>query len=169
MYYAPIRADIEKVKNNVHNTRINRQTRDLHAALLDIVAFINSPTNDEALIKDAAIPLDRALFPLLLTIERRGPIGVVQLADMSGRDHTTISRQVAKLEELGLIIRQGNPSDRRSREAVVSTTGKKMTDAVVAARERLARKLFSDWDTTEISEFVRLAQKFAAGMMALRG
>ena len=156
------------VNNNVQNTHISQQTRDLHAALVDIVAFINSPTNDAALIEDAAIPLDRALFPLLLTIGRRGPIGVVELAEMTGRDHTTISRQVARLEELGLVIRQAHPKDKRSREAIISPAGKTMTDAVDAARERLARRLFADWEATDISELVRLAQKFAAGMTALR-
>jgi len=60
------------------------------------------PQNDEALVRDAAIPLDRALFPLLVAVERFGPIGVVDLADRVGRDYTTVSRQVARLESLGL-------------------------------------------------------------------
>jgi len=53
---------------------------------------------DTALIREAGIFLDRALFPLLVGIERKGPIGVGELADLVSREYTTVSRQVAKLE-----------------------------------------------------------------------
>src|SRR5580700_7900864 len=103
----------------VQNTHIDEQLRQLHGALLDIVAAINRPQRDEALIREAGIPLDRALFPLLVSVERFGPIGVVDLADRIGRDYTTVSRQVAKLPSLGLIERRDNDADRRVREAAV--------------------------------------------------
>jgi MarR family len=56
-------------------------------------------------------------------IERFGPIGVVDLADRIGRDYTTVSRQVAKLDELGLVRRQAGVGDGRVREAVVTPQG----------------------------------------------
>ena len=59
-------------------------------------------------------------FRYLFGIERFGPIGVVELADRVGRDYTTVSRQVAKLESLGLVDRRGSAMDRRVREAVVT-------------------------------------------------
>ena len=113
-------------------------------ALLDIVGVMNRPQRDEALIKEAGIPLDRALFPLLVGIERFGPIGVVDLADRVGRDYTTVSRQVAKLESLGLVERRGSAADRRVREAVITPKGKAMTDLVDAARERIGRAIFEN-------------------------
>jgi hypothetical protein len=79
----------------VQNTHISAKLRELHGAVLDIVGAMNRPQRDEALIKEAGIPLDRALFPLLVSIERRGPIGVVELADRVGRDYTTVIREVA--------------------------------------------------------------------------
>lgn len=146
---------------NVQNTHIDDQIRGLHASLLDIVAVINRPQRDDVLIKAAGIPLDRALFPLLVNIERFGPIGVVELADRNGRDHTTVSRQVAKLESLGLIERHANATDRRMREAIVTVKGKAMTDRVDAAREKIGRAVFSDWDERDIKDLVRLTRKFA--------
>ena len=107
---------------------------------------MNRPQRDESLIKEAGIPLDRALFPLLVGIERFGPIGVVELADRVGRDYTTVSRQVAKLESLGLVERRGSAADRRVREAVITPKGKAMTDLVDAARERIGRAIFETWD-----------------------
>jgi DNA-binding MarR family transcriptional regulator len=145
----------------MQNTHISDQLRQLHIALLDIVSVMNRPQRDEALIKEAGIPLDRALFPLLVGIQRFGPIGVVELADRVGRDYTTVSRQVAKLESLGLAERQGSVADRRVREAVITPKGKAMTDLVDAARERMGRGIFETWDMHEIEALVRLMRKFA--------
>jgi DNA-binding MarR family transcriptional regulator len=148
-------------RKNVQNTHIGDQLRRLHRAVLDIVGIINRPQGDDVLIKAAGIPLDRALFPLLVVIERFGPIGVVDLADRVGRDYTTVSRQVAKLESLGLVARQASSVDRRVREAVVSARGKAMTDRVDAARERISRTIFETWETPDIDNLVRLMRKFA--------
>jgi DNA-binding MarR family transcriptional regulator len=146
----------------VQNTHIRpRQIRELHAALLDIVGVMNRPQRDEALIKEARIPLDRALFPLLVGVARFGPIGVVDLADRVGRDYTTVSRQIAKLESLDLVARQASAADRRVRQAIVTSKGKAMTDLVDAARERIGRRVFQTWDRREIDELVRLMRKFA--------
>ena len=151
-------------RKKVQNTHISAQLRDLHAAVLDIVGAMNRPQRDEALIKEAGIPLDRALFPLLVSVERFGPIGVVELADRIGRDYTTVSRQVAKLESLGLVERHGNAADRRVREAVVSPKGRAMTERVDAARDRIGRAIFKTWDARDIDDLTRLMRKFADAM-----
>jgi DNA-binding MarR family transcriptional regulator len=148
-------------RKRVRNTHMGNQLRQLHEAVLDIVSVMNRPRRDEVIIRDAGIPLDRALFPLLVGIERFGPIGVVELADRVGRDYTTVSRQVAKLDSLGLVERQGSVADRRVREAVVTPKGKSMTDLIDAARERIGRGIFEAWDMHEIDELVRLMRKFA--------
>jgi DNA-binding MarR family transcriptional regulator len=145
----------------MQNTHIRNRLRELHGALLDIASVMNRPQRDEALIKEAGIPLDRALFPLLVSVERFGPIGVVELADRVGRDYTTVSRQVAKLESLGLVERQEDVADRRVRETVITPKGKAMTDLVDAARDRIGRAIFKTWDAHDIDELVRLMRKFA--------
>jgi DNA-binding MarR family transcriptional regulator len=148
-------------RKKVQNTHIDARLRELHGALLDIVSVMNRPQRDEVLIKEAGIPLDRALFPLLVGIERFGPIGVVELADRVGRDYTTVSRQVAKLETLGLVARQASIADARVREAVPTAKGKAMTALVDAARLRIGRAIFRAWEADEVDQFVRLMRRFA--------
>ncbi|WP_298271289.1 MarR family winged helix-turn-helix transcriptional regulator [uncultured Bradyrhizobium sp.] len=145
----------------VQNTHNRETVRALHEALIDIVGVMNRPQRDEQMVREAGISLERALFPLLVVIERRGPIGVVELADRVGRDYTTVSRQIAKLENLGLVARQAGAGDRRVREAIVTPKGRTMTDAVDAARERLADAVFTGWDMRDVQELVRLMRKFA--------
>jgi DNA-binding MarR family transcriptional regulator len=146
---------------NVQNTHIDARLRQLHLAMLEIAGAMNRPQNDEILVREAGIALDRALFPLLVVIERFGPIGVVDLAGRVGRDYTTISRQVAKLESLGLVERRGSAADRRVRQAVVTEKGKAMTDRLDAARNRLSRMIFATWEEEDIDDLVRLMGKFA--------
>jgi DNA-binding MarR family transcriptional regulator len=148
-------------RKRVQNTHIGDQVRALHEALIDIVGVINRPQGDAMMVREAGIPLDRALFPLLVVIERRGPIGVVDLADRVGRDYTTVSRQVAKLESLGLIARAAAAADRRVSQASVTAKGKAMTDAVDLTRERLVGALFATWEERDVEELVRLMRKFA--------
>lgn len=148
-------------RKSVQNAHMSGLIRSLHEALIDIVTVMNSPQRDEMMVRKAGISLDRALFPLLVGIERRGPIGVVELASGVGRDYTTVSRQVAKLESLGLVERQSGDTDRRVRQAIVTPKGRAMTDAVDAARERIARSIFATWEEHDVEELVRLMRKFA--------
>jgi DNA-binding MarR family transcriptional regulator len=148
-------------RKNVRNTHIGNQIRNLHGALIDIVSVINSPRRDETLIRNAEIPLDRALFPLLVVVDMYGPIGVVDLAERVGRDYTTVSRQIAKLQSLDLVERNPDTKDRRSRESVITAKGKAMTSAVDAAREKMLSRVFKAWDSRKVDEFVRLLRKFA--------
>lgn len=149
------------VSRNMQNTHINAKLRELHGALLEIVSVMNRPQRDEAMVRAAGISLDRALFPLLVLVERRGPIGVVELADRVGRDYTTVSRQVAKLETLGLVDRQESATDRRVREAVVTEKGKALTDRIDEARAKMGMAIFASWDAQDVEDLVRLMVKFS--------
>jgi len=93
-------------------------------------------------------------------IERYGPIGVVDLADGVGRDHTTVSRQVVKLERLGLIRRRPGSSDRRINEAIITDQGQRLTRALDAARVRLAAPILANWTEQDFSELVRMLRRF---------
>ncbi|KND59951.1 Transcriptional regulator, MarR family [Candidatus Burkholderia verschuerenii] len=148
-------------KQNMQDAHISGRIRELHLALIRIVGVMNRPEVDERMVQASGIALDRALFPVLVTVERFGPIGMVDLAGRVGRDHTTMSRQVGKLESHGLVERRADETDGRVRRVVVTPKGKAMTDAVDQARERMGRALFADWEQQEMDEFVRLLRKFA--------
>lgn len=144
----------------MRNTHISQLYRPLHEALLDLVGFFNRPQNDAVLVREAGVSLDRALFPLLVRIQRRGPLGVGELADLVGRDYTTVSRQVAKLESLDLVTRRPGKADRRVTEAVVTEKGQEVSELFDAARERLAQKALADWSEQDLQELARLLRRF---------
>jgi DNA-binding MarR family transcriptional regulator len=139
---------------------MSTELRDIHTAMMDLVGLANRPQADDVLIHEAGLSLDRALFPLLTRIARRGPVGVVELADLAGRDHSVVSRQVAKLEAMGLVERRTGAKDRRVREAVATDKGREMTAALDAARSRLAAPLLEKWSADDLGDLARLLRRF---------
>ncbi|WP_288192736.1 MarR family transcriptional regulator [uncultured Phyllobacterium sp.] len=140
----------------------------LAAALIDLVGILNSPRQDDVLLKEAGVSLDRALFPLLVRIGTAGSIGVVELAEQVGRDHSTISRQLAKLEMLGLVDRQTARGDQRINQAIITENGSQKVLAIVQARRKLLDALLSDWSSDEREAIARLNRKLADVMKAAR-
>jgi DNA-binding MarR family transcriptional regulator len=140
---------------------MKRELLQLREALLDITGVLNRPQPDSALIALAGVDLDRALFPLLVRVERRGPLGIGELADLCGRDYTTVSRQIAKLESLGLVGRQVNARDARIKEAVITEPGRVMTRALDRAREKVMTSVLADWDKKDVVDLARLLRRLA--------
>jgi DNA-binding MarR family transcriptional regulator len=146
---------------------MNKEIRQLHHTLVDLVGLMNQPRRDSVLLQEAGVSLDRALFPLLIAVERKGPLGVVELGQFVGRDYTTVSRQIAKLDSLGLIVRRASKGDKRVRQAVITAQGRKMTSAIDAARERIATVLFAKWSKRDLQDLARLMRRFADDLRAL--
>lgn len=139
----------------------SQQLKDLHRSLIDIMGELNRPQRDEYMVRAAGISLEGVLFPLLVSVERLGPIGLVELADRTGRDYTTVSRQVSKLEQLGLARREENTVDRRVRKVAITAQGKTMTNRIDSARERFARAIFDSWEPQDVEALMRLMRKLA--------
>ncbi len=140
---------------------MKRVTSQLREALLDLTGVLNRPQPDAALIARAGINLDRALFPLLLRVERRGPLAIGELAELCGRDSTTVSRQITKLEEMGLVARHAHEGDARVTHAVITAKGRAMTRSLDDARQKIVTSLLAEWDKDEVAELARLLRKLA--------
>jgi DNA-binding MarR family transcriptional regulator len=146
---------------------MKKEIHELHRALVDLVGLMNRPQRDRALLQEAGVSLDRALFPLLVVVEHKGPVGVVELGELVGRDYTTVSRQMAKLDSLGLITRRPSKADNRVQEAVITAKGREVTTAIGAARERLATRLLAKWNKRDLQDLARLMRRFADDLQSL--
>ena len=145
----------------VHNARMTDWSDEIHAVLLRLNGYMNRPDLDQAFLARAGVKLDRALFPLLTRIGLSHPIGVVELANLVGRDHSTVSRQVAKLASLGLLERRAAKGDQRVRLLEPSMTGWKMLDRFSAARRGFLSEHLGDWTDEERSMLLDLLGRFA--------
>lgn len=135
---------------------------ELHTLLIELTGVMTRPDVDAQFLARTGVKLDRALFPLLSRIGIAGPIGAVELAGLVGRDHSTVSRQLARLEELGLVERSPSATDGRVRLLRPSPAGKRMLADFRRTRRKLMAEHFRDWSEVEKAELLRLLKKLTA-------
>jgi len=128
------------------------------------MSFLNSPRRDDILLREAGVSLDRALFPLLMRLGMAGSLSVGDLADQVGRDHTTVSRQLAKLESLGLVGRREGP-DRRVKAATLTPAGGAMVQSLTDARRRLLDAALADWPRADRDALADLNRRFVDALV----
>jgi DNA-binding MarR family transcriptional regulator len=96
---------------------------------------------DEAL---AAANLKVTQFSLLRSIERAGAASLSELADVTGFDRTTLTRDLQRLEAEGLVA-FGAGADRRARRVAVTARGRAALRRALPhwkrAQERFEREL----------------------------
>jgi DNA-binding MarR family transcriptional regulator len=95
--------------------------------------------------------LSPSLISALVTIERKGPVTLGQLAAFERIKPPSVSRMVAALEQAGLVRREEDPGDRRIARLTLTAEGRR---TVSRSRTRktayLARRL-RDLDDAELA------------------
>jgi DNA-binding MarR family transcriptional regulator len=134
-------------------------TDRLHRALIGISDRVNRLDLDSRLLAASGVKLDRALFPLLSRVAMNPDINVAELANLVGRDQSVVSRQIAKLEKLELLLRANDPDDQRSRHLTVSERGKGMLARIGKVRRRLMVEHFAQWDTADRERLIEMMER----------
>ncbi|WP_430425018.1 MarR family winged helix-turn-helix transcriptional regulator [Phenylobacterium sp.] len=131
-------------------------TDRLHRALIGISDRVNRLDLDARLLASSGVQLDRALFPLLSRLALNPDFNVAELANLVGRDHSTVSRQIVRLEQLGLLTRRSDPSDQRSRQLTLTVAGRNLLAQVAAVRRRKMEEHFADWNEADRDRLIEL-------------
>jgi DNA-binding MarR family transcriptional regulator len=139
---------------------------NLILGLVEVIGFINDPRRDGRLLAEAGVDFEPVLLPLLVRLGVGGSAGVVELAAQLGRDHSTMSRQLAKLEKLGLAQRSAAPNDRRSRITRLTARGDEAVAALSAARSRVLDQALADWSPADRGALAWLLRRFAGALKA---
>jgi len=134
-------------------------TDRLHGALIAISDRVNRLDLDASLLAASGVRLDRALFPLLSRVALNPDFNVAELANLVGRDHSTVSRQVVKLEQLGLLTRTSDPDDQRARQLALTKAGEEMLSRVAAARRQRMEDHFTGWDEADRDRLIALMSR----------
>lgn len=131
-------------------------TDELHRSLIGISDIINRLDVDARLLTASEVKLDRALFPLLSRLAMHEPLNTVDLANLVGRDHSTVSRQVARLEAGGLVDRVEVPTDKRARLLIASAAGRELLETIATVRRGWMEEHFSDWSQADLQQLTQL-------------
>jgi DNA-binding MarR family transcriptional regulator len=104
--------------------------------------------------------LDRASYLMARTLETIGPVSINRLASVLGLDATTVTRQVATMEETKLVARRSAPSDGRISLISLSPKGRRKMRAVQLARRERIASLLDDWKVDDRRQLGRLLARF---------
>jgi DNA-binding MarR family transcriptional regulator len=92
--------------------------------------------------QEAGAGLSPTQTAALSTIERHGPLTPSELAVRERVQRPTVTRVLARLEEMGLVVRASDPADRRSSLVTVSPAGSELLNVVRTRKDAyLARRL----------------------------
>ena len=104
--------------------------------------------------------LDRSGYLLLLQLSELGTVGVTALAQRLALDASTITRQIARLVDAGLVTREPDSEDRRAVRHRLTPAGRRDLRTLRRARRELFAELLHDWTDDERAQFANLLVRF---------
>ncbi len=93
---------------------------------------------------------------------RQGPLHPGRVAERLGADKSLVSRTVKQLEELGLLTREPDPTDRRACFLVATAEAVRRFEEIRAADQRVLYARLRDWEHQDMAELGRLLSKLNA-------
>ena len=109
--------------------------------------------------------LDSGAYPLLVRIGIRPGLRASELAAHIGIGRGTMSRQLARLEELGLIERTTDPDDARGQLLRLTPAGAERLARARGARAQFLREALEGWDADDVSSFAVQLGRFNADVL----
>jgi len=134
---------------------------------LGMLGRTSRPRFRALLLDRAGVTLDPGLAQYLVTVDLRGPVGVLELAELLDDNHPKASRSLARLEELGLVRRAAAAHDRRIKTASVTPAGHRLVEAINQGRRRLLDEALTGWSERDRAELARLTRRFSDSILTL--
>lgn len=112
------------------------------------------------MVRRAGVPIRPNLFTVLTRLSELQPARLSDVADSTGYDPSTVSRQVAELVDLGYVARVRDAQDGRAVVLTVTESGHATVEAVWAAWQAFLADMTADWSRDERRTFLGQLQRF---------
>lgn len=109
----------------------------------------------------AAAELSPNEATLLEFLAKHGPVRISELAAEQGVDKSTMSPQVRRLEDKGLIGREPDPNDGRAALLATSQKGNELQDSIDAAGAAAFDAILSTWSAEDREALGSMLVRFA--------
>jgi DNA-binding MarR family transcriptional regulator len=100
--------------------------------------------------------LPAASWSILAGLHDHGAQRSSELADQFSIDKGAVSRQIAILEDIGLISREPDPIDGRAQLVRITADGTRRVEEVVAQRREWYERRLATWDAGELAQLASL-------------
>lgn len=112
------------------------------------------------LSRDVHPGLQATAYAILARLHDLGTAKAADLSDYFGIDKGALSRQLKLLEDLQLIARETDTSDRRSQRLSLTARGRQRLTQDRRARRRFIRQELSRWPAGDVDAFGDLLARF---------
>jgi DNA-binding MarR family transcriptional regulator len=112
-------------------------------------------------LDDDGTPVERTAYALLASLREDGPQRLSTLAEVVRLDRSTVSRQLATLEQRGLVERRPDGHDRRSHLLALTEDGQQILQATRARRQRWLRDALVEWPESDRVRLAELLERLA--------
>ena len=140
---------------------------DVERELANLLRRARTMNRDIAV--DVHPDLQPAAYALLARVDEVGSIRASDLGAYFGIDKGAISRQVALLERVGLVVREPDPHDGRAQRLVVTDEGRKRIEDARNGRRGLLREQLDRWPPEDVATLARLLGRYNQQMNAALG
>ena len=154
-----------------HLPRSDDGTAAVEAALIRMLRQAGRPATWRRVALAAGLSLDRSGYVTLARIEEAaaaGPVRLTDLAEATGFDISTVSRQVRAVTEAGLVERRCDPADQRASHLRLTPAGQATLDRARQASQEAMAELLASWTVDERRNLADLLDRLV-GQIAASG
>ncbi|MDA2894427.1 MarR family transcriptional regulator [Mycolicibacterium sp. BiH015] len=126
-----------------------------------IVWLLGRAESRAVVFGDAGADLSPVDEQLVRTVKARGPVRVTDLAAWQGVDKSTITPQVRRLEQRGLIKRSSDPGDGRAALLTVTAKGRRTCERMDASAVEFIADALTGWTEKDRTTLADLFDRFA--------
>lgn len=109
--------------------------------------------------------LEASAYPLLAHIAMNPGTRGSDLAAHFGVGRATVSRQLSRLAELGLVHRETDPEDTRGQQITLTDDGEARFRHARDARVTMLEAALSRWEKDDVAELARLLNRYSADVV----
>ena len=110
--------------------------------------------------------LDASAYPILAHIAERPGTRGSDLATFFGVGRATVSRQLSRLAELGLVERTVDPEDSRGQRITLTPDGAARFDQARTSRVAMLEGALATWETEDVAQLAQLLNRYSADIVA---
>jgi DNA-binding MarR family transcriptional regulator len=116
----------------------------------------------------AGIPLSKLQFVFLMIISRNNEKPQQNLAELTGRDKTTFTRNINTLERKNLVIRKSSDKDKRIKLVCITDLGIEYMKTAMPVVNKLIQEIESDISDQERDQFLITLSKIKNKLQEVR-
>ena len=104
------------------------------------------------------------MFGLLLSLSTNEGISLVKLSRLIKRSHPAVLRMIDSMEQDGLLVREGDPVDRRVKHMYITDKGRKLLDEMRPFAEKVRDIATRNVEPEELAHALQILKRISGNL-----